>query len=171
MEGSSETRIAGRTFDFSRLRPTEGFAALSSVILILSMFLEWYTLSDVPQRASQDAWVCGAGNFSCNAWQTFSILDLMTAVAAIVPLVLVWIVVRGHKLSWPPGELTAVFGIIGVVIVGYNGILDKPGPQENFGIGLGIGYWLALIAAIMMAASGAIRATEQAGPRKPPGTL
>lgn len=136
------------------------------------MFLEWYTLTDAePQRTNQDAWVCGVDKLSCNAWQTFQILDLMTVVAALAPLILVWIVVRGHKLSWPPGELTAVFGIIGVVLVGYNGVLDKPGPQEVFGVGLGIGYWLALLSAVMMTAAGAIRATEQAGPRKPPGTL
>lgn len=171
MEAAGKTEIAGRAFDFSRLRATEALGALSSVVLIGSMFLEWYTLTNTPERRNQGAWVCGANDYSCTAWETFTVLDLMTVVAALAPLVLAWIVVRGHTLSWPPGELTAVFGIAGIIIVGYNGILDKPGPQESFGIGLGIGYWLAFASAIAMATAGALRATETTTTRKAQGTF
>ena len=29
---------------------------------------------------------------------------------ALSPLILAWIIVRGHKLSWAPGEMTMVVG-------------------------------------------------------------
>ena len=55
---------------------------------------------------------------------------------------------RGHKLSWAPGEVTMVVGFAAITLIGYNGIIDRPAPDDGteFGIGLDYGYWLALLA-------------------------
>ncbi len=66
-----------------------------------------------------------------------------------------------------------IVGFIEAVLIGYNGMIDKPGtgPQE-IGISLDYGYWLALLGAIAIAATGFLR--SQAGQkreRKAPGTV
>ena len=56
----------------------------------------------------------------CTGYDTFHFfaaliipgMDLLLTAAAVAPWILVWIVVRGHKLSWPPGEVTMIVGAI-----------------------------------------------------------
>ena len=67
-----------------------------------------------------------------------------------------------------------VAGFTAVVLIGYNGIIDKPGkgPAE-IGVSLDYGYWVALLAAVVIAAVGFTRSLES-GPkktRKAPGTV
>ena len=47
---------------------------------------------------------------SCTGFETFPILRWLLLLAALAPLILAWILVRGHKLSWAPGEMTMVAG-------------------------------------------------------------
>ena len=96
---------------------------------------------------------------SCTGFETFPILRWLLLAGAFAPLILAWILVRGHKLSWAPGELTMVVGFAAITLIGYNGIIDRPAPDNGteFGIGLDYGYWLALLAAIAIAATGFLR--------------
>jgi hypothetical protein len=161
--------------DFSRLdRNRVLLGGISGTLLLLSLFLPWYSLTDTPQRVEQDAWLCGQGEFSCSAWETFPILRWLLILAALSPLILAWILVRGHRLSWAPGEMTMVAGFTAVVLIAYNGILDRPAPAEGteFGTGLEWAYWLALLCAVGISATGFLR--SQAGQkqvRKAPGTV
>jgi hypothetical protein len=94
--------------------------------------------------------------------------------AAFAPAILGWILVRGHKLSWAPGEMTMVVGFTAFVLILYNGVIDRPGAQiAEAGVSLQIGYWVALLAAAMMAATGFLRSQESGGAakRKAPGTV
>jgi hypothetical protein len=158
--------------DFSRLdRNRVILGALGGSVLLLSLlFLPWYSLTDTPQRAQQDAWICGTGEFSCTGFETFPILRWLLVAAAFAPLILAWILVRGHRLSWAPGEVTMVVGFAAITLIGYNGIIDRPAPDSGveFGIGLSYGYWLALLAAIAIAATGFLR--SQFGQRREPKT-
>ena len=93
---------------------------------------------------------------------------------ALAPAILGYILIRGHKLSYPPGEMTMIAGFTAMVLIIYNGILDRPSPAEGveFGIGLSWGYWLALLCSIGIAVTGFLR--SQAGQkrtRKAPGTV
>jgi hypothetical protein len=163
--------------DFSRLdRNRVLLGGLGSIALLISiLFLPWYSLSHLAgnTRAEQNAWICGANNYSCTGFGTFPILRWLLLLGALSPLILAWIIVRGHKLSWAPGELTMVVGFVMIVLIGYNGLLDKPGkgPQE-IGVSLDYGYWIALLAAIAIACTAFLR--SQAGQkreRKAPGTV
>jgi hypothetical protein len=167
--------------DFSRLdRNRVLVGGVASILLIISIFfLPWYTLSDVvsrqPNSSSYDtnAFICGAGDFKCGGFETFPIMRWFLLAGALSPLILAWIIVRGHKLSWAPGEMTMVVGFTMMVLVGYNGIIDKPGsgPAE-VGVSLDYGYWIALLCTIAIAATGFLR--SQAGQRrqrKAPGTV
>ncbi len=163
--------------DFSRLdRNRVLLGGVGSIFLIISiLFLPWYSLSHLSEgtRASQDAWICGANDYSCTGFDTFPLMRWFLLAGALAPPILAWILVRGHKLSWAPGELTMIVGFIEVVLIGYNGLIDKPGtgPQE-IGVSLDYGYWLALLGAIAIAATGFLRSqVGQKRERKAPGTV
>ena len=166
--------------DFSRLdRNRVLLGGISGTLLFLSiLFLPWYSLESNPQRVegetgTTDTWICGVSEFECTGFETFPIARWLLILAALAPLILAWILVRGHKLSWAPGELTMVAGFAAMVLIGYNGIIDKPGTGlAEVGVSLDFGYFIALLGAVGIAATGFLR--SQAGQRqqrKAPGTV
>jgi hypothetical protein len=168
--------------DFSRLNRGRVIAgAIASVLLIIAiLFLPWYSLDHNPSRElnnpsyNPDAWVCGTGDFECTGFDTFPILRWLLLLAAIAPLILGWILIRGHRLSYPPGEMTMVSGLAAFVLIAYNGIIDKPGAGiGEAGVSLDWGYWIALLASVAIAAVGWTRSLESGArqKRKAPGTV
>src|SRR5262245_28538669 len=143
--------------DTSKLDRSEIIGMVAAAILVLSLFLVWFTLSTNPnvvQRANDDPgdWACGVGDDSCTGWETFPILRWLLLAAATAPFILSWIVIRGHALSWPRGELTAIVGLTAFVLIAYNGLIDKP--NQGLQVDLAFGYWLALLASIGIFLSG-----------------
>lgn len=161
--------------DLSRLNPTRVLiGAAGSALLILSiLLLPWFSLSASGQRANdpEQNFICGHGELDCTGFDTFPILRWLLLAAALAPPILAYILLRGHKLSWAPGEMTMVAGFAAAVLIFYNGIIDRPG--STFGVSLEIGYWLALVAALVIAATGFTRSVESGGRqgRKAPGTV
>jgi hypothetical protein len=161
--------------DFSRLdRNRVLVGGTASILLIVSLFLmPWYSLDQTPARAQGEGFVCGTNDYSCTGFQTFPIMRWLLLAGALSPAILAWIIVRGHKLSWAPGEMTMVVGFAMMVLIGYNGIIDRPGSGiSEIGVGLDYGYWIALLCTIAIAATGFLR--SQAGQRrqrKAPGTV
>src|ERR671916_1811643 len=104
--------------DLSRLNTGRVLVgAIASVALIASiLFLPWYSLDSNPQREvgspdfNGDAFVCGTADFECTGWETFPILRWLLLLAALAPPILAYILIRGHKLSYPPGEMTMIAG-------------------------------------------------------------
>jgi hypothetical protein len=158
-----------------RLDRSEIVGMVAAVVLVLSLFLEWFSLTTDPNLVQRggDAgnWACGVGNDSCSGWDTFPLMRYLLIAAALAPFILAWIVMRGHALSWPRGELTAIVGLAAFVLIAYNGIVDKP--QDGLQISLSIGYWIALLASLVIFVSGGFRAVESGGGarRKPPATF
>jgi hypothetical protein len=98
-------------------------------------------------------------------------MDFLLVGAALAPWILVWIVVRGHTLSWPPGEVTMIVGAIATTLILYNGVVDRVGDTREF-VGLDIGWYLGLLGALMIVAGGAISQVTRGGvTRRPPGTF
>jgi hypothetical protein len=160
--------------DFSRLNRTRVLlGGVAALLLIGSLFLPWFSLTDSPTRMDNPEvnYICGTGDLDCTAWETFPILRWLLIGASIAPLILAWILVRGHKLSWAPGELTMVVGFAAFVLILYNGIIDKPG--DTFGISLSYGYFIAILSALGIAITGFTRSVESAPrqTRKAPGTV
>ena len=164
--------------DFSRLNYTRLAVGLTAAALLIVavLFLPWYSydLEGVEKTQEADSWVCGVGDTSCTGWETFPILRWLLLLAALAPIILAYILVRAHKLSYPPGEMTMIAGFAAAVLIGYNGIIDKPGsgPAE-IGLSLDYGYWIALLASLGIAAVGWTRSLESGGKqgRKAPGTV
>jgi hypothetical protein len=161
--------------DASKLDRSEILGMVAAALLVLSVFLEWYTLTTDPSVVSRGGdpsnWACGVGNSSCSGWNTFPVVSVLLILAALAPFILSWIVIRGHALSWPRGEMTAVVGLTAFVLIAFNGLIDKP--QDGIEIGLSYGYWLALLASVGIFVSGGFRAVESGGggQRKPPATF
>ena len=61
----------------------------------------------------------------------------------LAPLILAWIILRDHQLSWPRGEMTAVVGMIAIVLVLYVGFVDRPGTPSSQ-ISLKLGWFVAV---------------------------
>ena len=161
--------------DTSKLDRSEIIGMVAAIVLVIAVFLEWFSLSTDPsvvQRGTDPGnWACGVGNSSCSAWETYPIERWLLLAAAAAPFILAWIVIRGHALSWPRGEVTAMVGLTAFVLIIVNGLVDKP--QNGLEIGLSFGWWLALLASIGIFVSGGFRAVESGGGarRKPPATF
>lgn len=162
--------------DFSQLdRRRTIIGGVAGVLLLVSiLFLPWFSLTETPERVDTNAWLCGTDEYSCTGFETFPILRWLLIASTFAPLILAWVIVRQHKLSWAPGELTMVVGFIAMVLIAYNGLIDRPSPDQGleFGIGLDYGYWIALLCSITIAAVAFMRSLEgQTRERKAPGTV
>lgn len=144
---------------------TDLAGALCGVLLALALFVPAYGADPENPNAAIDG---ATGTVSM--WQVHGVLRYLLLVAAIAPIVLLWIIVRNHELSWPRGEMTAVIGLTAATLVFYAGVIDRPG-EPSGSIGLEPGWYLAFVGAVGMAVFGAIRSTESGGRKKPPGVL
>src|SRR3954452_11335465 len=151
--------------NFSRLGRGELLAVIGGVALALSLFLPWYETNPDNRNAIIDG-VRG----SVSAFEVFPILRWLLLAAAAAPLILAWIILRDHQLSWPRGEMTAVVGMIAIVLVLYVGFVDRPGTPSGQ-ISLKIGWFVAAVGCALIVAGGAMRAGGTERPRKPPGVL
>ena len=159
--------------DISKLSRSEIIGIIFGLILIGSLFLEWFSLEETGVERDEEAdWVCGVGNNSCSGFDTFPILRWLLIAAAAAPLILSYILARGHSLSWPRGELTAIVGLTAFVLIAYNGFIDKPSAND-IGVSLSYGYFVAILASLGIFAAGGSRAVESGGggQRKPPATF
>ncbi len=164
-----------KTTDFSRLHWAEyiGFAGVA--VLLASLFLTWFSTScdrtgpASPEGCNPNSTLNGRrGDF--NAFETFAIMDILLVAACIAPFVLAFLVIRATQLSWRPGEITMIVGMVAAALIWLNGIvLGRPG--DSVEISIGIGYWVGLIGANMILVGGALRQALGGRTRKPPGTL
>jgi hypothetical protein len=150
--------------DFRQLDRGELVAVLGGAILGVSVFLAWYTLGDKFATLGS----CRGPNASCSAWKSLMIIRYLLLIAALAPAVLAWIIVRGHALSWPRGEMTAIIAIAALTFTVFRGLIDRPGTPPGE-ISIAFGWWVALAGAVLILIGSVWRAQESATTRKPPG--
>src|SRR5205807_10007702 len=140
------------------------------------MFVKWFGV-DAGRPGNEN--LCGAGKHSCTGYDTFHLftatiipgMDLLLTAAAVAPWILVWIVIRGHTLSWPPGEVTMIVGAIAATLILYNGLIDRVGDTREF-VSLSTGWYLGVLGALMIVGGGALSQIRRGGvERRPPGTF
>jgi hypothetical protein len=156
-----------------RVQGIELLGVASALLLLVSLFLEWFSLSKTPERIQQKAWVCGEKVYSCSAWDTFPINRWLLVAAVAAPIILTYFVLTSQRGKYPTGEFTMTVGLAVIVLVGYNGIIQKPGGGAQFGVSLSWGYLVAILAGIGITIAGALRSLESGGGagRKPPATF
>jgi hypothetical protein len=150
---------------FGRLGRGELVAALGGLLLAVCLFLPWYETDPDNPNAVIDGQTGALSGF-----EVHPILRWLLLAAAAAPLILVWIVIRDHELSWPRGEMTAVVAIAAFGLVAYTGLLDRPGSPKG-AISLQPGFYGALLGTILMIVGGAMTAGQNERVRKPPGVL
>jgi hypothetical protein len=151
----------------SRIERDELISVVGGVLLAIGLFLSWYHLGN--QNAFLDAFK--GPDQDVTGWQALKIMKYLLLAAAVAPIILTYIVLRGHKLSWPRGEVTAVVAVTALTLVIVRGVIIKPG-EPPAQVSLAIGWYVSLLGAFVMLVSAAFhRAKADDGPRKPPGVL
>jgi hypothetical protein len=166
MEASSAEESGGY-LELSRLSPGELMGMGAGVLLFISLWMPWFTTSETnPNSALAGA----SGGESATAIEVFGVLDWLLIAACTAPFILSWIIARGHRLTWKPGEVTMIVGITAFMLILCNGIiLGRPG--DSVDIGLSIGYFVALIASAGLLVAGYLRQAIYGDPKKPPGVI
>lgn len=167
MEASAEEGSSGY-LDLSRVSPGELLGMGAALVLLGSLWLPWFSTSSDNPNSKLPGGVSGGD--SANAWQVFTTLDWLLVSACAAPFILTWIIARGHTLTWKPGEVTMIVGIVSFMLILCNGIiLGRPG--DSVDIGLDIGYFVALLASIGLLVAGYLRQAIYTSARKPPGVI
>jgi hypothetical protein len=132
-----------------RQRGGDRLAGAGGVALLVALSLDWYS--------------------GASAWQAFSVLDVVLALLALVPLALVVLQATRESPSLPVAFslLTTVGGALATLLILYR-IVDQPGPNDRVGVELGA--WVGLAAAGVTAAGGwlSLRTEAIPGARRPP---
>jgi hypothetical protein len=148
-----------------RLSTSELVAVVGGALLLVGLFLPWYGLSDNP-----NAVLAGSMDGPFTGWEVHTTLRWALLPAAAAPLILAYVILRNHELSWARGELTAVVAIAAFGLVAYNGLIDRPGSPASE-IGLQWGYLVALGGTLLAMGGSVLRSAESGRRRKPPGVL
>jgi hypothetical protein len=148
----------------SGLSRSEIVAMVGGVLLAVGLFLTWYKID--ARNAIGDT----QGPATLSGWEVHTIARWFLLAGAVAPLILAWIIWRGHALSWPRGEVTAVSAIAALGLIVYLTLIDKPGDTSGL-THLRFGIFVSLLGAALMLAGSATRASSVERPRKPPGTI
>jgi hypothetical protein len=173
-------------FELSRIKRSELLGFVGVAILAFALFLlPWFSTSCASQAAA-DASV-GAGGCNPNSklelasgtlaygtytgWEVYKIVRWLLLAACIAPFLLAYIIARGHELSWRPGEVTMIVGIIAFALILLDGIIvGRPGGSAKHvvDINLEFGYAVGLLGAFLISFGGFRRQAENVK-AKPPG--
>jgi cytochrome bd-type quinol oxidase subunit 2 len=112
--------------DLRRLRAWDWLTGIAAFALLVSLFLDWYS----------------SGGVSANAWESFSIVDVLLALVALLALVTVGAMAT-QRTAAVPQALIAVTVLIAVpvAILLLFRLLDPPGGD---GVTREVGAWLGL---------------------------
>jgi carbon starvation protein CstA len=116
-----------------RVRAGDIVAGAAGVLLLASMFLEWYSV--------------GSREDGLSAWAAFSFVDLLLALVALLAIALAasQVLGRGPTLPVALGVITTTLALAAALLALYR-ILNQPGPNDA--IGVSVGVWVGLAAAI-----------------------
>jgi hypothetical protein len=108
-------------------------AGVGGVVLLVSLFLGWYTVE--------------ARDDGLTAWAAFGFVDVLLALVALlgIALALSQVFGRGPALPVALGVITTTLALAGTLLLAYR-ILNQPGPNDQ--IGVSAGAWLGLAASL-----------------------
>jgi hypothetical protein len=125
-----------------RVRIGELVAGAAGVVLLASMFLDWYSVTPELLVGGVDKPASGV-----NAWGAFSIVDLLLALVALLGIALAasQVVGRGPALPVALAVVTTTIALAGSLLLLYR-IINQPGPNEV--ISVDAGAWIGLAAGV-----------------------
>ncbi|HWD76323.1 MAG TPA: hypothetical protein VG371_14375, partial [Solirubrobacteraceae bacterium] len=105
--------------NFKALDRGEMVAMIGGILLGVSLFLNWYSL----RNSNATLGGCHGPDSSCTGWAALSAFRFVFLVAALAPVILAYIILRGHALSWPRGEMTAIVAIVALIMTLFLGVV------------------------------------------------
>lgn len=127
--------------ELSRLERGEKIAAVAALVLLLSMFLQWYEKNGI----------------AANAWEAFTYIDLI--LFAVAALTVVWALQQASSGQGPvPASVVTGLAALAALLVLYR-IVDAPGSGGVSTRGMGI--FLALIACLAILCGGYMGMREE----------
>jgi hypothetical protein len=151
---------------FQNLSRGELIASAGGILLAVAVFVAWYGT----KASNHNSNINGVHSGTFAAWDVHPILRWLMLAAAVAPLILAYIIVREHELSWPRGQVTSIVAIAALGLLFYTGIVGRPG-DPSATISLKPGWFMAVIGAGLMLAGSFMRQAETEAVRKPPGVL
>jgi hypothetical protein len=137
-----------------KARPADWIAGIGGILLLVSMVLDWYG-TDI--------------GLSVNAWQAFSITDLLIFLAGIGGIAT--LVAQGTSSRPAPAVAVAVvstaFSFLVLLLVVYR-LINQPGDNDLVGIEPGAFVGLASLLAVFLGSGGSQRDEH---PRASPATV
>ncbi len=149
--------------DTSKLSRYDWVVVAGMILMFIALFLTWYRV-EIVQRLLQElpADLKGASvdisGFSVNGWHYFSaVLAWLLTVVATAVVILKALPAISFRLQMPESLTVMALGAIAFLLVLYR-LIAMPAPSEAFGRGAGV--FVALLAAILVAAGGFLKNAE-----------
>jgi hypothetical protein len=142
--------------ELNRLRQGDLIAGLGGVALLIVMFLDWYGAGGNATFQGQDIKI----SLGFNAWEAFSITDLILALTALsgIALAVITATRRSPALPVAASVITATLGALATLLVFYR-ILNQPGPNEFFDVKLGA--FLGFLSVLAIAVGGSLATRDE----------
>jgi hypothetical protein len=130
-------------------------AAVAGLVLIGSMFLEWYTL-ELPERVRDT----DADLPTFTGFEGLKRADVAVVAAAGVGIIIAGLVLAGILANSPaPGIVLVLVSLFALAVVLYRGVISPPG-IAFFGVDLemnvSFGWFISLVAAVVMIVAGVL---------------
>ena len=135
--------------DASRLNRGEQIAGIAGVVLLLSMWIfDWFSVSAAG----------GIGpSFGGNAWEVFSVIDIVIFLTAIAAIALAAMAASASEVNVPVAmsALTTGLGILAAILIIIR-IISPPdgGFGDLIDVSTSFGVWLGLVASAAVAYGG-----------------
>jgi hypothetical protein len=154
--------------DFHLLGLPEIVTTVGGAALVWSLWLPWFATSCDSTSPPSPAGCNPHSVFDAkpgvdrtlgqfDAVEAFASLPLLLVIAAVIPLVVAWMIARGGRRDFRPGEAVMIAGIYATVLVLLNGlVLGRPG-QDTVDVSLRWGYFVAVAGALALAIGGLLR--------------
>ncbi|MBK5231131.1 MAG: hypothetical protein JJE27_08180, partial [Thermoleophilia bacterium] len=142
-------------------------AAAGGIVLIISLFLNWYTY----KAGLNIAGVNSSSSTGISAWDAFSLIDLLLLVIGLLAIVPAALDVFDMEVELPVdmSVVTMAAGALAVLLIVFR-VIDKPGPDVSVnipgveaGVHLAFGLFIGLISSAAIAFGGFTQTSESGG--------
>ena len=153
---------SGVDFDRNRLSQGELIAGIAGFVLLIDLWVDWYGV-----KLSAGGVLQGLNiGVSANAWESFSVIDVILFLVALVAIGVAVLRALNNlpSMPYPPATLLTIAGAVGLLLVVFR-IIDTPVDThgvEGIDVTRKIGVWIGLLATAALTYGG-WRAMQESG--------
>jgi hypothetical protein len=150
---------AGVDFDRNRLSQGELIAGIGGLVLLISMFLDWYGA-----KVKTSIGNFGAGFGGPNAWESFSLIDIIIFIVALIAIGVAVLRALDNMpdMPYPPATLLTVAGAIAFLLILFRLIVQPFDVPDQVDVTRSLGIWIGLLSAAAITYGG-WRAMQESG--------